>query len=387
MADRGALLAALRERMVEASARGTGDAAACAEAAVEPYSPLLPAGVRGDIVRRLVADAAGVGPLERLLADPAVDEVMVNGPGEVWVERFGRLERTEARFDSVEALRDSIDRILAASGRRADDLSPLADARLPDGSRVNVALPPLAVDGPIVTIRRFRSEGICVQDLIDSGTLPVDGASLLGCAVEDGLNILVSGATGSGKTTTLGALARLIPADERVVTIEDAAELRFPHPHLVRLEARPAMVAGTGAVGIRDLVRNSLRMRPDRIVVGEVRGAEAADMLDAMSTGHSGSLSTVHAGSPHGALERLASLAQMAALGLPHAVITERISAVIDLVVQQERLLSGRRVVRSVSVVDRDSPRGVEEILRFTGDSWTWRTAGSAMARRRLRFE
>lgn len=386
MDERDRMLAALRELMVDAAARGIGDPTECAEAAVAPYASLLHEDELSAVAMRLVADAAGLGPLERLLADASVDEVMVNGPGEVWVERFGKLERTDVSFDSSDSLRDSIDRILAASGRRADDLSPLADARLPDGSRVNVALPPLAVDGPILTIRRFRNGGLGMDDLVAARTLPADAAALLRCAVEDGLNILVCGATGSGKTTTLGALAGSIPAGQRVVTIEDAAELRFQHPHLVRLEARPATVAGTGAVGIRDLVRNALRMRPDRIVVGEVRGAEAVDMLDAMATGHAGSLSTVHAGSPSGALERLANLAHMAGLGLPHDAIVGRIHSAIDVVVQQERLVTGRRVVRSVSLVDADSSHRVDEILRLEGDSWQWRAGGTSAARNRLRI-
>jgi pilus assembly protein CpaF len=263
---------------------------------------------------------------------------------------------------------------------------PLVDARLADGSRVNVALPPLAVDGPTLTIRRFQPQGFSLDRLVDCGCLDSRLAGMLACAVADGLNLLVSGATGSGKTTTLGALARAIPASQRVVTIEDAAELRLDHPHVVRLEARPPGPGGGGEVVIRDLVRNSLRMRPDRLVIGEVRGPEAADMLDAMATGHAGSLSTVHAGSPRGALERLATLAHQAALGLPHEAVTQRIAAAIDLVVQQCRLPSGARVVSSVAVVGWGDGLTVDTIFRLEGGQPVWRVAGSGDARSRLRF-
>lgn len=380
------MIASLRPLMVAEAAENGLDAREAALRAVAPFSAMLTVDDLESVVESLVADAAGLGPLESLLADPTVDEVMVNRPDEVWVERAGRIERVDARFDSPEALRDAIDRVLAPTGRRADDLMPLVDARLADGSRVNVALPPLAVDGPTLTIRRFQPEGFSLDRLVACGTLDRRLAGLLECAVADGLNLLVSGATGSGKTTTLGALARAIPSSQRVVTIEDAAELRLDHPHVVRLEARPPGPGGGGEVVIRDLVRNSLRMRPDRLVVGEVRGPEAADMLDAMATGHAGSLSTVHAGSPRAALERLATLAHQAALGLPHEAVTQRIAGAIDLVVQQCRLPSGARVVSSAAVVGWGDGLTVDTIFRLEGGQPVWRAAGSGDARSRLRF-
>ena len=297
--------------------------------------------------------ATGLGPLEPLLADPAVDEVMVNGGGRVYVERDGRLEPADASFAGTAELMHAIERILAPLGRRVDEASPLCDARLPDGSRVNVVIPPLAVDGPCLTIRRFRRGGFSLADLVSSGTLPEPLADHLAAAVERRATILVSGGTGCGKTTTLGALSGAIPAEERIVTIEDAAELRLRQPHVVRLEARPPNVEGRGEVTIRQLVRNALRMRPDRIVVGEVRGAEALDMLMALNTGHDGSLSTVHANSPEEALRRIEVLALMAGVGLPHAAVREQVADAFDLVVHQARRPGGERRVTSVAEVVR----------------------------------
>jgi len=366
------MLDQLRARMIELAADGHGDPAACAEAAVRPFSAILPTDLRVSVTARLIADAAGVGPIEQLLNDPEIDEVMINGHAEVWVERRGRLELTDARFASAEVLRDCIDRLLASSGRRVDDLSPIADARLPNGSRVNVALPPLAVNGPTVTIRKFREGGMSLSELSAERTLPEALAQLLAAAVANGASIVVSGATGSGKTTTLGALARAIPAAQRVVTIEDSAELVLKHPHVVRLESRPAGPSGNGQVTIRDLVRNSLRMRPDRIVVGEVRGAEVLDMLDAMSTGHAGSLSTVHASSPDGALSRLSGLAQLAAPGVPHPTIIERLCDAIDLIVQQERLADGRRIVSAVAEVCGGDGGLVKQVYCCDGTTEQW---------------
>ena len=358
------MLAALRVSMVEASAIGAACADEAAVEAVAPYEALLTEGRLDEVIRRLVADAAGTGPLEQLLADPSVDEVMVNGPDEIWVERRGELELTTVKFESAEVLRDAVERMLATAGRRVDNLAPLADARLPDGSRINVALPPLAVNGPFVTIRRFRAGGFTLERLVEERTIDDDLAELLARAVTDGRNILVCGATGSGKTCTLGALAGAIPASQRVVTIEDAAELVLDHPHVVRLETRPSAPGGGGGVTIRDLVRNALRMRPDRIVVGEVRGAEAVDMLDAMATGHSGSLSTVHAGSAEGALARLQQLALAAALGLPAEAMAERVSAAIDHVVHQIRLANGHRVVDTVTAVGSSGRSDLEDVFR-----------------------
>lgn len=381
-------LEGLRSRLLDD--RAVEDGIPLAEAAamvVDREVPMLPARLRFDLVARLVADASGFGPLEPLLRDRTVDEIMVNGPGDVWIERNGRLERSGVRFQSREALRDAIDRLLASGGRRADELSPLADARLPDGSRVNVALPPLAVDGPVLTVRRFRDGGFALGDLVAGGTLGDDLARLLGAAVVDRLNILVSGATGSGKTTTLAALAREIPACERIVTIEDAAELALAHPHVVRLEARPAGPGGGGAVTIRDLVRNALRMRPDRMVVGEVRGGEALDMLEAMATGHAGSLTTVHASSPVGALRRLEGLAHQARSGLTNEGLRERISSAIDVVVHQVRAADGSRVVDRVAVVEPASDRlDAAVVYRLEQGRGRWRVAGSPLARRGLRL-
>jgi pilus assembly protein CpaF len=269
------------------------------------------------------------------------------------VERRGRLEEAGVAFGSEAELRNAIERILAPLGRRVDEAEPLCDARLPDGSRVNVVIPPLAIDGPVLTIRRFRRRGMTPDDLVASGSWTPELHELLADAVRGRRNILVSGGTGSGKTTTLNALSAFLPQAERIVTIEDAAELRLQQPHVIRLEARPPSLDGRGEVTIRRLVRNALRMRPDRIVVGEVRGAEALDMLGAMSTGHDGSLSTIHAGSPEEALRRLETLALMAGVGLPHAAVREQVATALDLVVHQERGVHGVRRVVAVAEVER----------------------------------
>ena len=344
---------ALRDELV---ADAGPDAAAAPDriaALVDRRAGMLDADRRGEL-RRLIAERSfGLGPLQALLDDPTVDEVMVNGADRVWVERGGRLEPTDVRFADAAALRDAIERILAPLGRRVDEAEPLCDARLRDGSRVNVVLPPLALDGPVLTIRRFRPRGFSPADLVAAGTWTAPLHDLLERAVRARLGILVSGGTGSGKTTTLNALSAFIPPGERVVTIEDTAELRLQQPHVVRLEGRPANVEGRGEVSIRRLVRNALRMRPDRIVVGEVRGAEALDMLGAMSSGHDGSLSTVHAGSPEEALRRLEVLALMADVGLPHAAVREQVASAIDLVVHQARVADGTRRVVAVSEVVR----------------------------------
>ncbi len=347
------LAGALRAKLV---AGGPRDGAAPSErirALVDAEAAMLDSGVRAELVRRVAERSFGLGPLEPLLADPTVDEVMVSGPGRVWVERAGRVEATAVAFASEAELRHAIERILAPLGRRVDEAEPLCDARLPDGSRVNVVIPPLALDGPSLTIRRFRPRGLSPEDLVARGSWSEPLHSLLSAAVRARLNVLVCGGTGSGKTTTLNALSAFVPAEERIVTIEDAAELRLRQPHVVRLEARPASLEGRGEVTIRQLVRNALRMRPDRVVVGEVRGGEALDMLSAMSTGHDGSLSTVHAGSAPEALRRVETLALMAGVGLPHAAIREQIAGAIDLVVHQERTRDGARRVTSVCEVLR----------------------------------
>jgi len=342
----------LRERLV-ADAGAEGDLHERIAALVASEAAVLDEPTRAELARRVARRSFGLGPLEPLLADPAVDEIMVCGPGRVWVERDGRLQETDATFADEAQLLHAIERILAPLGRRVDESEPLCDARLRDGSRVNVVIAPLALDGPSLTIRRFRPRGFTAADLVAGGTWTPELCELLRAAVGERHSILVSGGTGSGKTTTLNALSSFIGGDERIVTIEDVAELRLQQPHVVRLEARPPSVEGSGEVTIRRLVRNALRMRPDRIVVGEVRGPEALDMLGAMSTGHDGSLSTVHAGSAAEALRRVETLALMADVGLPHAAIREQVVDAIDLVVHQERRGDGSRRVVAVSEVVR----------------------------------
>ncbi len=349
----------LRARLVE---RRRAEAASGSEAdgglgdavrrLVDEEAVLLRSEDREELATRIVRDSVGLGPLEDLLADPTVEEVMVNGPGTVYVERGGRIEATDVAFADEEELRNAIERILAPLGRRVDELSPMVDARLADGSRVNVVIPPLAIDGPLVSIRRFGATRPGLEELVALGTLTAAQRDLLREAVAARSSILVSGGTGSGKTTLLGALSGFIAAGERVVTIEDAAELRLRQPHVVRLESRPAGVEGRGEVTIRDLLRNALRMRPDRIVIGEVRGPEALDLLTALNTGHDGALSTVHANSPADALGRLETLALMAGLGLPHAAVAEQVRRGIDLVVQLERRADGARVVTEIATVE-----------------------------------
>ena len=357
------LAVALRERLIERARAGeSGGAGLDAEVRllVEREAASLPGEERDALCRRVLLLATGLGPLEPLLSDPAVDEVMVNGPGEVYVERRGQIEPAGVSFGSEAELMHAIERILAPLGRRVDEASPLCDARLPDGSRVNVVIPPLALDGPCLTVRRFRHEGYSLRELVELGTLPAEVSELLALCVAARAAVLVSGGTGSGKTTTLGALSGAIPGEERIVTIEDAAELRLRQRHVVRLESRPANVEGRGEVTIRQLVVNALRMRPDRIVVGEVRGPEALDMLQALNTGHDGSLTTVHANSPADALRRIETLALMAGVGLPHAAIRDQVASALDVVMHQTRLLDGSRVVESVS-----------EVLRVAGGAGT----------------
>jgi pilus assembly protein CpaF len=356
----------LRRRLVERArdgAAGPGGVEAQAARLVENEAAALDPETREVLTARIVRLATGLGPLEPLLADPAVDEVMVNGPAEVWVERRGLVERAAAAFASDAELMHAIERVLAPLGRRVDEASPMCDARLPDGSRVNVIVPPLAVDGACMTIRRFRPQGFSLEDLVANRTLPAVVAEFLSECVRGRASVLVSGGTGSGKTTTLNALSAAIPDGERIVTVEDAAELKLRQEHVVRLEARPPNVEGRGEVTIRALVRNALRMRPDRIVVGEVRGGEALDMLSALTTGHEGSLTTVHAMSAGEALRRIESLALMAGVGLPHEAIRDQVGAAIELVVHQRRTADGGREVASVAeVVRRAGGVGVREL-------------------------
>ncbi|HEU0023472.1 MAG TPA: CpaF family protein [Thermoleophilaceae bacterium] len=364
------LAVALRGRLIERARAGDAGEGLEAEVreVVEAEAGSLPEADRAALRERMLLLATGLGPLEPLLSDPAVEEVMVNGPGEVFVERRGQLERTGVEFAGEAELLHAIERVLAPLGRRVDEASPLCDARLPDGSRVNVVIPPLSLSGPCLTIRRFRRQGFSLRDLVRGGTLSRELAELLAACVATRASVLVSGGTGSGKTTTLNALSGAIPGSERIVTIEDAAELRLRQRHVVRLEARPANLEGRGEVTIRQLVRNALRMRPDRIVVGEVRGAEALDMLQALNTGHDGSLTTIHANSPADALRRLETLALMAGVGLPHAAVRDQVAGALHVVVHQARLPGGERVLESVTEVVRVAGgAGTRDLFRRGG--------------------
>jgi pilus assembly protein CpaF len=354
------IAATLRARLVErrraeaaAGGRGVTDLERTVRELVDEEAAVLAAADRAEIAARVIRDSVGLGPLEILLADPAVEEVMVNGPDRVFVERGGRIEETAIAFADEEELRNAIERILAPLGRRVDELSPMVDARLADGSRVNVVIPPLAIDGPAISIRRFGAERPGPDRLVELGTLDPDQRQLLEEAVRARRSILVSGGTGSGKTTLLNALSSFLAPEERMVTIEDAAELRLQQPHVVRLESRPAGVEGRGEVTIRDLLRNALRMRPDRIVIGEVRGPEALDLLTALNTGHDGALSTIHANSPRDAIARLETLALMAGVGLPHEAIAEQVRRGIDLLVHLQRMPDGSRKVTEIAVVEK----------------------------------
>ena len=306
---------------------------------------------RRQLVRQLTDDILGYGPLEPLLADDSITEVMVNGCDRVYVERAGKIEHTDVRFVDELHLMRIIDKIVSQVGRRIDEASPMVDARLPDGSRVNAIIPPLSLNGAALTIRKFSREPYTINDLIAFGTLSPRAAQFLGACVKGKLNVLISGGTGTGKTTTLNAVSAYIPGDERIVTIEDAAELQLQQEHVVKLEARPSNIEGQGEVRIRELVRNALRMRPDRIIVGEVRGAETLDMLQAMNTGHEGSLTTIHANSPRDALSRLETLVLSAGVDLPHRAIREQIASAFDLLVQIQRLVDGSRRISHISEV------------------------------------
>jgi pilus assembly protein CpaF len=311
----------------------------------------VPDSIRQQITREVMDEVLGYGPIQPLLNDPDVSEVMVNGPKKVYVEKKGKLAKTGVTFENDNHVIRVIERIVLPLGRRIDADSPTVDARLPDGSRVNAIVPPVALDGPSITIRKFRRDKLTMQQLIEYGSITPQMAEFLKACVISRLNIVISGGTGSGKTTLLNVLSGLIPEDERIVTIEDAAELQLQQDHVVRLETKPASLEGKGQVTIRDLVRNSLRMRPDRIVVGECRGGETLDMLQAMNTGHDGSLTTLHANTPRDALSRLETMVLMAGMDLPVKVIRQQISAAIDLIVQQTRLKDGSRKVTAISEV------------------------------------
>jgi pilus assembly protein CpaF len=366
------LAAELRRRLVErrraqaASGGALGPLPDAVSELVDEDAAILEPATRARLCELILREAVGLGPLEELLADPAVEEVMVNGHDRVYVERAGRIERADVSFPSEQSLRDAIERILTPLGRRVDELSPMVDARLEDGSRVHVVIPPLAVDGPSMSIRRFSAVRPGPQGLVELGTLTPELHDELAAAVAARRSILVSGGTGSGKTTLLNALSAFIDRTERVITIEDAAELRLRQPHVVRLESRPANVEDRGRVTIRDLLRGALRMRPDRIVIGEVRGGEALDLLMALNTGHEGALSTVHANSPEDALRRIETLALMAGVGLPHEAIREQLGRGLDLVIHLARLSDGsRRVVEVAEVVRTAGSVGVRELYRL----------------------
>jgi pilus assembly protein CpaF len=322
---------------------------------------------RDRLTAEIADDILGHGPLERLLADDSVTEIMVNGPFDVWVERQGRLYETTVRFKDESHLRRIINKMVAQVGRRIDESSPMVDARLPDGSRVNAVLPPLSLSGPLVTIRKFSQHRLDMAELVKLGTISTEVVEFLDRCVRAELNILISGGTGTGKTTFLNALSSSIPDSDRIVTIEDAAELRLNQRHVLRLESRPKNIEGEGEIPIRALVRNSLRMRPERIIVGEVRGAEALDMLQAMNTGHDGSLSTVHANAPRDGLARLETMVLMAGYDLPVRAIRQQVASALDLLIHLERLEDGSRRVTSIVEVQRMESDTItlQELFRF----------------------
>ncbi|MGK2962502.1 MAG: CpaF family protein [Gemmatimonadaceae bacterium] len=331
----------------------------------EESTPLTVAD-REDIIEQVLYEITGLGPIEPLFRDMSISDILVNGSKEIYIERAGRLIRVAATFRNDAHVMAVIDRIVSRVGRRVDESSPMVDARLPDGSRVNAIIPPLALDGPVLSIRRFGAD-LSVQRLIENGTFTPAMATLIAGCVAARLNILVSGGTGAGKTTLLNAMASFIPPDQRVITIEDAAELRLQQEHVVRLETRPPNAEGEGEVKARDLVKNALRMRPDRIIVGEVRSAEALDMLQAMNTGHEGSLTTIHANSPRDALSRLETMILMAGSNLPDRAMREQISSALDLVIQVSRMADGsRRITSIVEVTGMEGPvTATQEIFRF----------------------
>ena len=308
---------------------------------------------RDRLAHEISDDILGYGPLERLLTDDSISEIMVNGPNEIWIERQGRLYETTVRFNDESHLRRIINKIVAQVGRRIDESSPMVDARLPDGSRVNAVIPPLSLSGPLLTIRKFSKNRLTLDDMVRLGTLSQQAVDFLGFCIRAELNVLISGGTGSGKTTLLNALSAAVPDTDRIITIEDAAELKLDQRHVLRLESRPKNIEGDGEIPIRELVRNSLRMRPDRIIVGEVRGAEALDMLQAMNTGHDGSLTTVHSNSARDGLSRIETMVLMAGFDLPVRAIRQQVASALDLIVHLERLEDGSRRVTAITEVQR----------------------------------
>ena len=337
-------------------------------AVVDAEPDPLSQGERDNLVREIKNEVLGLGPLEPILADPTVNDILVNSYNRIFVERKGRLERISTRFRDDQHLLKIIDKIASAVGRRIDEASPMVDARLEDGSRVNAIIPPLALDGPSLSIRKFSVDPLTVDDLIRFGTISTAAAKLFEAVVKSRLNVLISGGTGTGKTTMLNVMSSYIPSRERIVTIEDSAELQLQQEHVVRLETRPPNIEGHGEVTLRDLVRNSLRMRPDRIVVGEVRGGEALDMMQAMNTGHDGSLTTVHANSPRDALSRLETLMSMAGMDIPDKALKQQVASAVHIIIQLVRLSDGSR--RMVSFQEVTGMEGdtitMQEIFRFT---------------------
>jgi pilus assembly protein CpaF len=326
---------------------------------------------RNVLLEQIVAEIMGLGPLEPLLKDETITEIMVNGSQKIYIEREGRIERTSYKFESDEHVMRIVDRIVAPLGRRVDESQPYVDARLPDGSRVNVIIPPLAIQGPVITIRLFSKVPYTMEDLIGFGTMTPEIAEFLEICVQSRLNVVISGGTGSGKTTTLNVLSGYIPNDERIVTIENAAELQLQQDHVISLESRMANIEGKGEVTIRDLVVNSLRMRPDRIVVGEVRSGEALDMLQAMNTGHDGSLTTCHSNGPRDTLSRLETMVLMAGTDLPHRAIREQVSSALNMIVHQERLRDGSRKLVNITEV-----QGMEGNIIVLQDLFTFEQTG-----------
>jgi pilus assembly protein CpaF len=353
--------ARMTQTELESRVRSTLTGAVRAESA-----PLTP-NDRKRIAEEIADDILGYGPIQPLLRDPDITEIMVNGPNQVYVERFGRIFPAEIAFADEAHLRRTIDKIVARIGRRIDESSPMCDARLPDGSRVNAVVPPLALDGSMLTIRKFATDPYDVDDLLGFGTLTKPVADFLAACVKGRMNILVSGGTGAGKTTTLNVLSSFVPDDERIITIEDAAELQLHQEHVLRLEARPPNIERRGEVTIRDLVRNALRMRPDRIVVGEVRDAAALDMLQAMNTGHDGSICTIHANSPRDALARVETMVLMAGMDLPVRAIREQMTSAFDLVVHQTRFKDGSRHVTQITEIEgiEGETIAMQDLFRF----------------------
>jgi pilus assembly protein CpaF len=339
--------------------------------AVEKESLNMTTIQRNRLISELMDEIVGFGPITSLLNDPEITEVMVNGPDQVYIERDGKLVLTNAKFKNNDHIYHVIKKIVSPIGRRIDESSPMVDARLPDGSRVNAIIPPLALDGPSITIRKFSEDPFTVEDLVKFGTLTKQMAEFIRYCIEGKLNVIVSGGTGSGKTTTLNVLSSFIPDGDRIVTIEDAAELKLSQSHVVRLETRPPNIEGKGEVSIRDLVKNSLRMRPDRIIVGEVRGGEALDMLQAMNTGHDGSLTTGHANSPRDMLARLETMVLMSGMNLPIKAIRNQVASAIDVIIQQSRMQDGSRKISNITEV-----HGMENDVIVLQDIYKYKMQG-----------